>query len=292
MLPPAASRRLSGVGHGQTASAQSLPGWPAQLESTGWAAPASTSALIQQMRQDSQGVLPRFHAPAAGPAQAARPGTRLLQCLRVDTGGGTQIVAGLPMPGPNQEDRRSAVETGQSLAEAAAEAHRRVWLWDATRTARDATGRGQHGDRLVVVGSDSSGTSDTLQALSQDASAQSMDDRAAAGRQVASGGASSAEGENVPSDPTQLRFVRLRQGDSMEATSKAHAGGLMQQQAAVAEQTAAEAQHAGKVARVSGLVVSGLRWVVHQGRSALLRSTPCTLAARQIAVLHQRLTHP
>ena len=69
-------------------------------------------------------------------------------------------------------------------------------------------------------GSESSGTSDTLQALSQDASAQSMDDRAAAGCQVASGKASSAEMENVPSVPTQLRLVRLQQGNSREATSQ------------------------------------------------------------------------
>ncbi len=264
------------MGQERSASAGSLLGRPTQLESTGWAAPASASALIQQMRLDSQAAMPRFPAPAAGPAQAPLPVARLLQCLRVDSGGGRQLVAGLPMPGPNQEDRRSAVEAGQSLAEAAAEAHRRVWLWDAAGTARAARavpGRGQHGDRLVDVGSDSSETSDTLQALSQDASAQSMDDRAAGGRQVALGAASSAEGENVPSVPTQLRFVGLQQGDGMEATSKAHDGGLMQQQAAaVPEQAAvlpgAEARRAEKAARASGLVVSGLRWVMHRARSA------------------------
>ena len=155
MPPSAASRRLSGVSQEPTASAGSLLSRPAQLESTGWATPASASVLIQQMRLDSQGVLPRFAAPAAGPAQAALPGARLLQCLRVDSGGGRQLVAGLPMPGPNQEDRRSAVKAGQSLAEAAAEAHRRVWLWDAAgtaRAARDAPGRGQHGDRLMDGG--------------------------------------------------------------------------------------------------------------------------------------------
>ena len=263
----------------RTAFAESLPGRPAQLESTGWAAPASASALIQQMRLDSQGVLPRFPTPAAGPAQAALPGTRLLRCLRADSGSGRQLVAGLPMPRPNQDDRRSAVEAGQSLAEAAAEAHRRVWLWDAAgtaRAARDAPRRGQHDDRLVDGGSDSSGTSDTLQALSQDASAQSMDDRAAAGCQVASGPASSAAGENVPPVPTQLRFVRLQQGGSKEATSKAHDGGPVQwQAAAVPEQAAvlpgAEAQRAEKAATPSGLVVSGLRSVIRQ-----LRSVCCT----------------
>ena len=300
MPPSAALRRLSGVSQEPAASAGSLRGRPAQLESTGWAAPASAGALIQQMRLESQGVLPRIPAPAAGPAQAKLPGTRLLQCLRVDSGGGRQLVAGLPLPGPNQEGSRSAVEAGQSLAEAAAEAHRRVWLWDAAgtaRAARDAPGRGYLSNRLVDERSDSSGTSDTLQPLSQDASAQSMDDRAAAGCQVASGGASSAEGESVPSVPTQLRFVRLQQCDGLEASSKAHDRGPVQQQAAaVPEQAAvlpgAEAQQGGKAVGVSGLVVSGLRWVMRQGRSACCTARLTRWQQGKIVPLHQRLTHP